>query len=122
MYARDEDGIIRVFVSGSDVNGDSATTDFTSDAIPMQDRPWSLVFTFASLTVSGSYPTLEIQGSNDPAKSSNSWETIYNGGAYTLPNTFKSRYCEYLFIRLVYLSKGASGGTIVCYGNQKLNK
>lgn len=122
MYERDIDGLIRVFVSGSDVNGDAATSDFTSDAIPMQDRPWSLVFTFNGLTVTGSYPTLEIQGSNDPSTGANSWDTIYNGGPHTLPNTFKSRYCEYLYIRLVYLSNTATGGTIVCYGNQKLNK
>ena len=115
---RDPTQSMLILVSGSDVNGNNANTDFTSDAIPMTDNPWSLVFTFTSLTVSGQYPTLEIQGSNDYSKGSDSWETISNGSATSLPRAFKSRYCEFLFIRLVYLSNGATAGTINVFINQ----
>lgn len=111
--------ILRVLVSGSDVNGDNANTDFTSDEICMLNAPWSLVFTFSSLSVTGKYPTLEIQGSNDVDAGANTWDTIPNGSAASLPRTFESSKCRYRYLRLVYLSNGATAGTINCYMIQK---
>ena len=112
---------LAVLEAGTDKNGANANTDFTSDEICMEDKPWSLVFTFTSLSVTGQYPTVEIQGCNDPDVGANNWESIFNGGAKTLPRTFKSRFCEFRFIRLVYLSNGATAGTINVYLNQKMN-
>lgn len=108
---------VPILVSGATINGTAATANKTSDAFELSDNPWSLIFTFSSLTLTAAYPTLSIQGSNDIAKGANTWAEIPSGGV-TLPNLVKSRYCEYRFLRIVYTANSATGGTINAYINQ----
>lgn len=103
---------VTIRVSGTDVNGDSSQVDFTSDAIPFKDV-WQLTvnFFFDSLTFTGQQPpTLTIEESNstdvDSFRPIEGWEDV------NLPEFFKDFATRAEFIRLVYSSQGASGGTI----------
>ncbi len=97
--------------TGLDVNGDAATSDFTSAPIFMQDV-WQLTvnFFFASLTFSGQVPTLTIEESN--SSDVDSFVAIEGWTDVDLPEFFKDFETRAEYIRLVYDSQGATGGTI----------
>lgn len=117
---RDINQPLDVLVSGSSVNGNAATADFTSDEICMEDKPWSIVFSIPSITVVGQTPRVTIEGTNDPNLGANNWEQIPNG-RFNVPNTAISRVCSFTHIRLVYESRGVTAGTIQVFINQKMN-
>lgn len=99
-------------VSGTDVNGNAATLDFTSDAIPFREV-WQLTinFFFDSLTITGQQPpTLTIEESN--SSDIDSFIPIEGWIDVDLPEFFKDFETRAEFIRLVYDSQGATGGTI----------
>lgn len=98
-------------VSGTPVNGDAATVDFTSDAILLKEV-WDLTvsFFFDSLAFSGQAPTLTIEESN--SRDVDSFIPIVGATDVNLPEFFKNIKTQAEFIRLVYDSQGASGGTI----------
>ena len=116
----DNNACLSVLESGSSVNGNAATSNFTSDEIPMEDKPWSIVFSIPSLAVTGLQPRVTIEGSNDPDLGANNWERITNG-RFIVPRSWKSRFCEFSFIRIVYESRGVTAGTIEAHINQKMN-
>ena len=104
--------------SGTFVNGTSANADFTSDPICLNDKPWSIVWNFNGLSVTGLPPIVTIEATNDPDFGPDNWEQIPRG-RFVLPNMARSRTFEALAIRLVYEYRGATAGTHSVFINQK---
>ncbi len=104
-----ERAIIRV--SGTDVSGDAATADFTSDAIPMGKFEGITVSLWAdSFTGSGTPPkvTIEASGSTDV----DSFDAVTNATNISLPVVLQDFTIELEYFRVVYASNGATGGTL----------
>lgn len=98
-------------VAGTDVNGDVATADFTSDPLHLaEDWRVTVNFFFASLAVTGTQPTLTIEESN--STDVDSFIPIEGWTDIDLPNFFRDFIAEAEYIRLIYSSNGATAGTI----------
>jgi hypothetical protein len=99
-------------VSGTSVDGDSATVGFTSDAIYFKDV-WQLSVNFyflTALTFTGKSPTLTIEESNDRG-ASDSFVPVEGWTDINVPEFFKDFKTTSEYI-LVYNEQGATGGTI----------
>lgn len=99
-------------VSGTPVNGNAATLDFTSDPIFLKEVwDFTVSFFFDSLTITGQQPpTLTIEESN--SADVDSFIPIQGWTDVNLPEFFKDFKTEAEYIRLVYDSQGATSGTI----------
>jgi len=96
-------------VSGSQVNGDDATVSFTTDAFEFKNsHDWSVQF---SKTGVDGAPVYTIEVTNDSANSS-SWDN-YDPNAISLStdDSFGNHFMEFRFMRIVYVSTGATTGT-----------
>lgn len=106
--------ITGVQVSGSNVSGDSATVDFTSDKIPMPQGAWSLNAYTDSLTHSGIAPTYTIYVSNDGDSDGlkeldlRSIDIDIEAEKFVYKSSFPGQ-----FMVIIYSSNGATGGTVL---------
>lgn len=99
---------ITIRVSGTDQNGTDATSDATSDAIEFcSNSYWSFNAWVDSLT--GSAPTVTLEVSND--SDVDSFVELDGAVDLTLPCYVESEFSKFKYMRVVYTSGGATGGT-----------
>jgi len=106
--------IIRV--STTDIQGDSAQVDFTSDTVSVEGFE-GIVLTFwaDSLAVSGKSPTLtvEVSGSTDVDSFVEVFGAIQLDLTTAEPSVVLQDFAiETKYVRFVYTSEGATGGTL----------
>jgi len=97
-------------LAGVNQSGTSSTVAMTSDPIEfILNQFWSVNIWFDSLAVSGNFPeiTIEISNNIDP----NSFRELDNAKDITVPELLYSSFSEWKYWRIKYDPKGATGGT-----------
>ena len=105
-----ETQLISVRVSGTKINGTNANTSASSDAIEMPlNKKWSLSIWFDSLSVTSTYPTVTIYGSNTNDVDSKVVLDGYQG--ISLPESFYKDDMPFKYLWIDYDPQDATAGT-----------
>lgn len=109
-----------VRVSGVLINGSAPPdTTFSSDAILMNDKPWSLNVWFSSLTAEGAQPTVKLMVSSDEENLPSNVDTLsfnpLENGFATVPRGFKSEFFKYKYLRIVYTANSATSSGLMYF-------
>lgn len=97
---------------GTPMNNTAASADVTSDPIPFCDIiAWALNVWFDDeFDVTGQNPQVTIEVSNDPNANDSSFEALTGATNVNVPHRFDDLDSTWLWMRIVYQSKGATAG------------
>lgn len=107
---------LTITVGGTDIKGQPANADFTSDAVVgIINAPWSFVMNFNGLAITPGLfrPRAFIEVSNDPLQMQ--WRTLRE---FDPARPVEKGDFKYLYWRLRYEARGANAGSIEAYLTQ----